>query len=161
MRTSIVACLSVVLLACSSSGSSGGGGGSGGAPGSGGSTNTGGAPATGGASASGGSDTGGGGATGTGGKGGAATTDTWDDYAQGFFSSYCVECHNPMDAARDYNKLADVMRDAPAIRCGVAPVKESGCGASPAPKQFPVGAGPKPSDDERARIVKWIEAGTP
>jgi hypothetical protein len=38
---------------------------------------------------------------------------------------------------------------------------QSGCGATPAPKQFPIGTGPKPTDDERSAIVAWIDAGLP
>ena len=110
------------------------------------------------------------------GTGGATTTtsttatgdaggDTWGTYAQGFFAKYCVECHNPSDPARDYDKLADVMTDSALIRCGVAATKPSGCGSSPVPKQFPIsdtsGTNPKPTDAERQRIVAWIEAGLP
>lgn len=91
--------------------------------------------------------------------------DTWANFAQTAFSTYCVECHNPNDPLRDYDKLADVMKDAPLIRCGVAATMQPGCGATPVPKQFPIndmaGTNPKPSDVTRARIVAWIDAGMP
>jgi len=58
-----------------------------------------------------------------------------------------------------------VKRDAATIRCGVASTVLSGCGSFPPPEQFPItdakGTNPKPSTAERARIVAWIEAGTP
>jgi hypothetical protein len=97
---------------------------------------------------------------------GDAGGDTWASFAQGFFSTYCVECHDAAkDPSRDYTKLTDVMADAALIRCGVAATQQSGCGATPAPKQFPIsdatGTNPKPTDAERARIVAWIEAGLP
>jgi hypothetical protein len=97
---------------------------------------------------------------------GDAGGDTWASYAQGFFMTYCVECHNATkDPNRDYTKLADVMTDAALIRCGVAPTMQTGCGPSPPPKQFPIsdamGTNPKPTDAERLRIVAWISAGLP
>lgn len=90
--------------------------------------------------------------------------DTWDSYAKGFFAKYCIECH--ANAKRDYNNLADVVRDSPLIRCGVASKKEPGCGtSSPSPRQFPIsnvtGSNPKPTDAERDRIVAWLDAGKP
>jgi hypothetical protein len=128
-----------------------------------------------------GADAGSGGDTGTGsdanafpdGSGGdtgsgndAASGDTWTSYVQGFFATYCVECHGPVvDPGRDFTTIADVIRDAATIRCGVAPTMQSGCAASPPPKQFPIsdkaGTNPKPSDAERLRVVAWINAGTP
>lgn len=101
------------------------------------------------------------GATSSGSGGGG---DSWTSYAKDFFATYCVECHDAKDTTgRDFTQYAVVAANAPTIRCGVAPVKESGCGASPQPKQFPIsdgsGTNPKPSDAERARIVAWIDAG--
>ncbi len=95
----------------------------------------------------------------------ASTTDTWSNYAQGFFQTYCVECHHPGATMRDYTTITDVQRDAPIIRCGVAPTLLSGCTGSPAPGQFPIsdatGTNPKPSSAERLRLVAWIESGLP
>lgn len=80
--------------------------------------------------------------------------------------TYCVECHDQKDpTGRDFTQLAIVMANDGPMRCGVAATKLSGCGTSPAPKQFPIsdaaGTNPKPTDAERARIVAWIEAGLP
>jgi hypothetical protein len=91
--------------------------------------------------------------------------DTWSSFAQGFFATYCVECHGAGNAKRDYSTLDNVVRDKDMIRCGVAPTQQPGCGAAPAPKQFPIsnaaGTNPKPSDAERTRILAWIAAGLP
>jgi len=84
--------------------------------------------------------------------------DTWENYAQGFFNSYCVGCHS--DGARDYTTMAHVTRDEAGIRCGVAPTEVDGCGMGlPAPQQLPIGGGPFPDDDARTRLIEWIEGG--
>jgi hypothetical protein len=110
-----------------------------------------------------------GGTTGTGtgaagGAGGALSTDTWASYAQGFFATYCVECHGASaPTGLNFTLLSDVQAEKATIRCGVAPVLLSGCSGSPPPKQFPIsdaaGTNPKPTDEERDRIVSWIDAG--
>ena len=89
----------------------------------------------------------------------AAAADTWASFAEGFFVTYCVECHS--GGTRDYRTTGDVTRDADTIRCGVSPDALSGCGSFPPPRQFPVGTGPRPSDEERRRLVAWIDAGLP
>jgi hypothetical protein len=174
-------------------GSGGSPGGSGGATaGSGGSAGTGGTAGSGGASGSGGSagrdaapppppPVGGSGgsagadaAGGQGGRGadaaadtGGAAAPTWDSFAKGFFTSFCVSCHNDDNsgvAARDYHLLANVMREKAEIACGVATAANAirlSCPASPRASQFPVGNGAKPTDAERDRLVQWIQAGTP
>jgi hypothetical protein len=87
--------------------------------------------------------------------------DTWASWAQGFFSTYCTSCHGASDPSRDFRTIADVVRDQAIIRCGVAATVQPGCGSSPAPKKFPIGTGPKPTDAERERVVAWIAAGLP
>jgi len=95
--------------------------------------------------------------------GDAAAGDTWDSYASGFFTTYCVECHGAGNPKRDFTTPADVRRDEALIRCGVAPTLLSGCSGTPAPKQFPIsnaaGTNPKPSDADRTRLVAWLEGG--
>lgn len=95
----------------------------------------------------------------------ASMPDSWSDYAQGFFASYCISCHKPggQGAQQDFSMYSVVVANAATIRCGVAPAgqTQSGCGTSPAAGQFPIGNGPKPSDAERLRLVAWIDAGTP
>ena len=90
----------------------------------------------------------------------ASVGDTWETYAADWLQRFCVECHG--GGRRDYTTPADVMRDAGRIRCGVSPDRPlEGCGASPRARQFPVGDGPRPTDDERRRFVAWIDAGMP
>lgn len=85
--------------------------------------------------------------------------DTWSSFASDFMQTYCVECHST--SPKDFNRLADVRANAATIRCGVTDVALTDCGSSPVPRQFPVGGGPFPSDEERARLVAWIDAGAP
>jgi hypothetical protein len=144
-----------VFSACSSSDDSGDGAGAGGG--------------SGGSAASGGTVSGGagGGSAGTsaGGSAGTSSFDTWGNHAQGFFATYCIECHGAGDAQRDYSTIDDVIRDQEEIACGVSPVALPGCGSFPPPKQFPIdnatNTNPKPNDTERSRLVAWIEAGLP
>ncbi len=142
------------LVACSSDGSSNDSAGTGGTA-SGGSPSAGGGPSAGGATS-----TGGAAGSGTAGAAGTGTAgDTWSTFAQTWFSSYCTECHS--GGTRNYTAIAEVRRDAAKIRCGVAPTRLAECTGSPAPSQFPVGAGLKPTDMERERLVAWIDAGLP
>lgn len=94
---------------------------------------------------------------------GDAGPDTWASWGEGFFATYCVECHAGPPSGRDYRTIDDVRRDAALIRCGTTPRTEplSGCGAGPAAGMFPVGGGPFPSDEERRRLVAWLDAGLP
>jgi hypothetical protein len=107
-----------------------------------------------------------------GGTGDAAATgdagDTWASWAQGFFSTYCVECHGAADpVGRDYRQQANVEKEKLEVRCGVASAQDPAwmCAAFPPAKQFPIsdsaGTNPKPTDAERARAVAWITAGAP
>jgi hypothetical protein len=92
--------------------------------------------------------------------------DTWDNFAEAFFSDYCVACHNDDnsgDATRDYHTEAVVMAESLAIACGVAKSDdvrtELGCTSQdPVANQFPAGGGPKPTEEERDRLVAWIMA---
>jgi hypothetical protein len=85
--------------------------------------------------------------------------DGWATFAEAFFVDYCTECH--AGAPRDYTSYEDVVRDQSGIRCGVTSVPLDDCVGFPPPRQFPVGPGPKPDDETRARLVEWIEAGLP
>jgi hypothetical protein len=170
-------------------GSGGGGGGSGGsAPdaatggsGGGGAAGAGGAQGgTGGSQRAGGGGMGGsagaGGSGGTGGRDaspppgdtGGTSADTWESFAKAFMATYCASCHNDDNrgvATRDYRMLANVVREKTAIACGTAKSMTDwsarGCTGSPPARQFPVGTGAKPTDAERDRLLKWIDAGTP
>jgi hypothetical protein len=106
--------------------------------------------------------------------------DTWNNYAQGFFATYCVLCHSAtvpspsMYPNQNFNTYADVKGLAPTIRCGVAPAGQfqSGCPGAPGvasgfppPGQFPIkdsaGTNPIPDSTDRLRIIAWINAGAP
>ena len=99
--------------------------------------------------ACGGEDDGGGGAADAPGAAGDAAAPTWTSFARGFFETYCFECHGPGDALRDFSLLEMVRAEATTIRAGI----ESG--------QFPIGDGPFPTSEERARLIAWIDSGTP
>src|SRR5690349_9157569 len=93
-----------------------------------------------------------------------AGKDTWASFAQAFFAKYCVSCHDGTKSGivGDFRQSADVTQHKDDIRCGVATTVVQGCEQSKwPPKQFPVGTGPKPTDEERMRLVAWIEAGAP
>jgi hypothetical protein len=105
---------------------------------------------------------------GGGAAGGVSGTDTWANYAQGFFQTYCVSCHNDDHsgtATRDYHALANVTSEKSKIACGVSKSQADwtnrGCTVSPSARQFPAGTGPKPTDAERDRLILWIDSGTP
>ncbi|HZS38103.1 MAG TPA: hypothetical protein VFF06_14800 [Polyangia bacterium] len=91
-----------------------------------------------------------------------APATTYSNFAQNFFATYCVRCHPAAgESARDFTKLAVIQTNAHDIMCGVSPTALAGCSGNPAPAQFPIGNGPFPSDDERNRLVAWIQAGLP
>jgi hypothetical protein len=103
------------------------------------------------------------------GAGGQVAGDTWESFAKGFFEAYCVSCHNDDnrgDATRDQHKLEVVIAEKDAIACGVSKSQADwtarGCTSDmPSSRQFPAGSGPAPSDEERDRLLAWIDAGTP
>jgi len=98
----------------------------------------------------------------------AVAVDTWTNYAGGFFTQYCVECHTAKDTTGlDFTQYAIVYKNRATIRCGVCVQQDPSwsCAAFPPAKQFPIndstGTNPKPSDAERDRLVAWIDAGAP
>jgi hypothetical protein len=93
-------------------------------------------------------------------------TDTWASWALGFFTTYCVECHDASDPkGLNFGVQSIVAANRDAIRCGVCVAQQPswGCPASPPARQFPIsdssGTNPKPSDADRDRVVDWIAAG--
>ncbi len=100
----------------------------------------------------------------------------WDGWAGGFVRDYCLECHQPSapcggsgchspgdPALFDFHDETAVVSRAPMIRCGIAVTQDPSwnCGST-APKAFPViGDNPLPTDEQRALVVGWIDAGCP
>ncbi len=99
----------------------------------------------------------------------------WDGWAGGFVRDYCVECHQPSapcggngchatgdPALWDFHDESAVIDRAATIQCGVAAVQDPTWNCSTAPKTFPIiGDNPLPTDEQRALIVGWIDAGCP
>src|ERR1019366_5850905 len=86
--------------------------------------------------------------------------DTWQDWGQGFFTKYCVECHSVNDpAGLDFGVQAKVVANKNNIRCGVGVQQDPSwsCPSTIAANQFPIsdtaGTNPKPSAAERTRVV--------
>lgn len=108
--------------------------------------------------------------SGTGNDGGScpdAGQDTWCNYVQGFFTTYCDSCHtpggqgDPSGANLDFTMFTDVQANALTIRCGVAETQDPSWSCTVPAHQFPIGSGPFPSNADRSRIVAWVDAGTP
>jgi hypothetical protein len=98
----------------------------------------------------------------------AGAGDTWTNWAEGFFSTYCVECHSASDTTgRNFTSKSVVAANAANIRCGVcnAQAPAWACPASPQARQFPIAdatnTNPKPTTAERDRVVAWLSAGCP
>ena len=91
--------------------------------------------------------------------------DTWSNYAGELLRHVLqlVSQRAGPDRARLPACKAVVAANMAVMRCGVAAVQDPSwnCGTSAAPRQFPIGNGPKPTDAERARLVAWITAGEP
>jgi hypothetical protein len=93
---------------------------------------------------------------------------TWDDWGQGFFAQYCVECHGASNPdGLDFGQQSIVVTNKDLIRCGVCVAQDPSwaCPSNLPAKQFPIsnsaGTNPKPSDGERDEVVAWIDAGCP
>jgi hypothetical protein len=84
--------------------------------------------------------------------------DTYETFASGFFTDYCTRCHGttvveperegaPLD--RNWDDEASVRMYLPLIRSWVGELNA-----------MPLGD-PMPTCDERARLVRWIDAAAP
>jgi uncharacterized membrane protein len=82
---------------------------------------------------------------------------TWNSFADGFFETFCHECHGPGDALRDYSVLSMVQAEMATIKCGVSKDTLPNCTVNAA--MFPIGNGAKPTDAERDMLVQWIDEG--
>ena len=101
----------------------------------------------------------------------------WDGWAGAFVNDYCVQCHSPTASCfgsgchtpgdprtPDFQEKSTGVADAPLIRCGISVVQETSwnCGST-APETFPVsdGTNPMPTNEQRALLAGWIDAGCP
>jgi hypothetical protein len=100
----------------------------------------------------------------TGGASTGVAVDTWESWAlPSFFAVYCNHCHPAAgQSTRDFSDYDTVAANFEHIRCGVAPEAIPDCDAGHiGPGHLPIGPGPYPSDDERWRLVDWMDAGMP
>ncbi len=102
------------------------------------------------------------------------SADTWGNYAQGFFVTYCTSCHTvgasgdpTVGTALDFTHYGQVQAHGASIQCGVAVTQDPSwsCASFPPARQFPICnsgcTNPKPSNAERTRLSAWITAGMP
>lgn len=91
---------------------------------------------------------------------GGAQPGTWENWAYPeFFTPYCIDCHPSNMSSRDFSDYDAIGANLEHIRCGVAPEIVAPCDGHIEPGHLPIGDGPKPSDDERWRLVQWIDDG--
>jgi hypothetical protein len=85
--------------------------------------------------------------------------DTYATFAMPFFESYCVSCHstantgdtrNGAPPGRNWDDEASVRMFLAEMRRWVGEINV-----------MPLGDGPKPTCDERRRLVRWIDADAP
>jgi hypothetical protein len=101
---------------------------------------------------------------------------TWDGWAGPFVADYCVQCHSPTapcggsgchpsaGALPDFRQQAQVASLAQTLKCGICVAQDPAWQCSGvAPKEFPVDEGnnPLPTNEQRALMVGWVEAGCP
>jgi len=93
----------------------------------------------------------------------AVAVDTWSTFAEGFMTTYCTSCHSEAGiATADYTRYDMVLADQTTIRCGTSDIQLDDCPVrEPYTPRFPIGPGPYPDGDERARLVAWFDAGLP
>jgi hypothetical protein len=106
----------------------------------------------------------GGSSSGTGAASTGTAVDTWEGWAlPSFFAVYCNHCHPAAgQSTRDFSDYDTVAANFEHIRCGVAPEAIDGCDAGHIePGHLPIGPGPYPSDEERWRLVDWLDGGMP
>ncbi len=97
------------------------------------------------------------------GSGDTVDQDYWEDWPQSvFFPTYCGSCHPAKTSSdSDWNVYEDVLDEYDHIYCGVGLDDVPECGDHHEPGHLPQGTGPYPSDDERLRLVAWMDAGMP
>lgn len=88
-----------------------------------------------------------------------ASVDDWESFAQPFFETYCLRCHHSSLPAGEMRQFApvDLNFDDPAV------IRDNGARIRRAVGEFEFMPpnNPLPTDDERDRLVAWIDAGMP
>lgn len=92
----------------------------------------------------------------------AGTQLTYDNFGKDFMTEYCLGCHsesktgtarNKAPADHNFDKLADIQLLAAHID------QNAGSGPKSTNRDMPRGDGPKPSDEERAKLSEWLACG--
>ncbi len=89
--------------------------------------------------------------------------DYWEGWPRSdFFPTYCSECHPHQDEHQhDFTVYVDVVEQYGHIYCGISPVYVDECEDHHEPGHLPAGDGPFPTDEERYRMIDWMDAGMP
>jgi hypothetical protein len=105
---------------------------------------------------------------------------TWADWVSGFSNVYCVACHNPQAPCGgtgchipsnpqvyallfDMREQASWVARAATIECGIVATQAATTTCNVPPETYPkmIAGYPLPTDEERAAVAGWIEAGCP
>jgi hypothetical protein len=80
----------------------------------------------------------------------------------GFFTPYCGDCHPHLTSnGWDWANHDHVREQYDHIYCGVNLVETDECGGHHVPGHLPQGGGAMPTEDERLRLIAWMDAGIP
>jgi hypothetical protein len=103
-------------------------------------------------------------------------TVTWDGWAGPFVRDYCVQCHNPQapcfasgchtqgdPRTPDFQEKSAVVMNASLIRCGISVTQPAAWSCTVPPETYPLFGGQNalPTDEQRALVAGWIDAGCP
>jgi hypothetical protein len=105
---------------------------------------------------------------------------TWADWVSGFSNVYCVACHNPQAPCGgsgchipsnpqvyalsfDMREKSSWTERAATIHCGIVVTQNPSSTCNVPPETYPkmVAGYPLPTDEARAAVADWIEAGCP
>ena len=105
---------------------------------------------------------------------------TWANWVSGFSNVYCVSCHNPQAPCAgsgchvpsdpqvyalsfDMRERSSWTERAATIHCGIVVTQDPAWTCKVPPETYPkmVAGYPLPTDEARAAVADWIEAGCP
>jgi|GEM_PF-2840120 len=81
-----------------------------------------------------------------------------------FFPTYCMRCHPSATSATGIDNwliYEHVVAEYDHIYCGVGLEMVPECGDHHDPGHLPQAGGPMPTDEERLRLIAWMDAGMP